>query len=132
MLRTSPKSSLIAGPLLLLLAARLALGLGYSLVVPVWEAYDEDGHFAYARYLAQHGHLLTPGDPEAELVWERFQPPLYYALIAPILSAFELGDPFQPIKLNPFFINGDAGVNYALHPAQPAPAEAEIDLAVHV
>src|SRR5436190_1058076 len=126
MLKTTPNRKLSVGllPLALLLAARLVLGLVYSLAAPVWEAYDEDGHFAYARYLAQHGHLLTPGDPEAERVWERFQPPLYYALIAPILAQFQLGDPFKPLALNPFFVNGDAGVNYALHPAQLSPEDA--------
>src|SRR4026209_1034403 len=117
--------------LILLLSARLAPGLGYSLVVPVRGAHYADGHFAYARYLAQHRHLLTPGDPEAELVWERFQPLLYYILIAPILAGFDLGDPLKPVPVNPYFVNGDAGVNYALHPARPAPADAEIARSVH-
>ena len=38
-------------PLALLVAVRLSLGVLYSVSVPIWEAYDEDGHFAYARYL---------------------------------------------------------------------------------
>src|SRR3970040_1265063 len=70
----------------LTLAVRLAVGLTYALLVPPWEADNEDGHFAYARYLAVHRTLLRPGDPEVELIWEKFQPPLYYALVAPAIS----------------------------------------------
>jgi len=105
-------------------AARLALGLAYSQVVPPWEAYDEDGHFAYARYLAVHQTLvLRPDDPEAAAVWERFQPPLYYNLIAPVLAGFDLGASFTPPARNPHFVAGDAGYNYALHPAALTPSE---------
>ena len=75
----------------LVLAVRLALGLTYALLVPPWEADNEDSHFAYARYLAVHRTLLQPGDPEAEAIWERVQPPLYYALIALVLSGLDLG-----------------------------------------
>ncbi len=103
-------------PLALLLAARLSVGLTYSLLNPPWEAYDEDGHFAYARYLAQRRTLLQPGDPEAEQIWEKFQPPLYYILIAPALMPFDLGAALQLPERNPFLSHGDAGVNYALHP----------------
>jgi 4-amino-4-deoxy-L-arabinose transferase-like glycosyltransferase len=103
--------------LVLILMTRLALGLAYSQAVPTWEAYDEDGHFAYARYLALHHTLvLDPQDPEAAQIWERFQPPLYYDLIAPVISRFELGARFTSPALNPHFAAGDAGYNYALHP----------------
>ncbi len=111
-------------PLALIVAARLALGLAYSQVVPPWEAYDEDGHFAYARYLAVHQTLvLRPDDPETAAVWERFQPPLYYDLIAPVLSGFDLGPSFTLPDRNPHFTAGDAGYNYALHPAALTPSE---------
>ncbi len=111
-------------PLALLLAARLALGLAYSQVVPTWEAYDEDGHFAYARYLAVHRTLvLRPDDPEAAQIWERFQPPLYYDLIAPLIAGYDLGPTFALPDRNPHFVAGDAGYNYALHPATLTPAE---------
>lgn len=106
------------GPLLLLLAARLAVGLVYSQVAPAWEAYDEDGHFAYADYLASHHSLVLPAnDPIAAQIWEKFQPPLYYDLIAPLVGLFERGPTFQSPARNPYLSNGDAGVNYALHPA---------------
>ncbi len=121
----------LALPLLLLLASRLALGIGYSQVIPIWEAYDEDGHFAYARYLAVYHHLLQPGDPEAERVWERFQPPLYYLLIAPVVGRFDLGPTLQPPTPNVYFVNGDAGVNYALHPDSLSGLESQTAQAVH-
>jgi len=119
------------GPLILLLAARLALGLAYSQAVPAWESYDEDGHFAYARYLAEHHSLVLPAsDPQAAQIWEKFQPPLYYDLIAPILSLFDLGPSFSGPARNPYFANGDAGVNYALHTLENSAAERSIELAL--
>lgn len=107
--------------ILLVLAARLALGLAFALLNPPWEAYDEDGHFAYARYLARYHHLLQPGDPEAEAVWEKFQPPLYYILIAPLIAGFDLGPTFQAPERNPYLATPNAGLNYALHPEPLTP-----------
>jgi hypothetical protein len=117
--------------LALLLLTRFALGAVYSLVVPIWEAYDEDGHFAYVRYLAKYRHLLDPADPEAQLVYEKFQPPLYYALVAPFVAGFDLGEALPIIERNPFWAYPHAGHNYALHPPTLTSAEAEIALAVH-
>ncbi|MCC6191168.1 MAG: hypothetical protein IT318_19275 [Anaerolineales bacterium] len=120
-------------PLLLLLAARLALGLAYSQVVPIWESYDEDGHFAYARYLAVHGTLaLDPNDPEAVAIWERFQPPLYYNLVAPLIARYDLGRRFELPERNPHFVAGDAGVNYALHPLALSGPKLAIERAVRM
>lgn len=113
-----------------LVAVRLALSLAFAWVVPPWEAYDEDGHFAYARYVAVYGHLPQPGDPNAEAIWSRFQPPLYYVVVAPVLWLFNLGTIPLDIQLNPFFINGNAGLNYAIVPQHPTPAEQTLHLAV--
>ncbi len=118
-------------PLVLLILARLAVGLLYSVVVPSWEAYDEDGHFAYARYLALYHHLLQPGDPEAEKVWENFQPPLYYLLVAPSIATFDLGLTGTLPPKNPYFAQGDAGYNYALHPPALTGVPQQLDQAVH-
>lgn len=114
----------------LILAARLALGAVYSLSVPIWEADNEDGHFAYARYIARHGHLLTPGDPEAEQIFQKFQPPLYYILTAGVLAFFDLGDTFQAPERNPFLSSGVAGANYALHPPDLTAAQSAQQRAV--
>lgn len=120
----SPTSSRRAplGPALglgLLLAARFALGVGYSLVIPPWESFDEPGHFQYARYIAVTGHLLDPNDPEAERIWSRFQPPLYYLLVAPILTFFDLhGGVVEPDR-NPFLGDGSTGLNVVVASANP-------------
>lgn len=116
--------------LALLLASRLALGAAYSLTVPVWEADNEDSHFAYAYYLARYRHLLKSGDPEAEVIFEKFQPPLYYSLIAPFLLAFDLSGIQHRPETNPLFTNGNAGLNYALHPPTLTGFDAEIARAV--
>ncbi len=116
--------------LALLLLARLALGAAYSLVVPVWEAYDEDGHYFYVRYLAKYRQLLDPADPEAQF-HENFQPPLYYLLVAPFVMGYDLGDTRPAPALNPLFANGNAGLNYALHPPALTGQEAETARAVH-
>ena len=116
---------------MLLLAARLALGLAYSQVVPAWESYDEDGHFAYARYLALHHSLTLPAaDPEAGQIWEKFQPPLYYDLIAPVIAIFDRGAPFVGPERNPYFANGNAGVNYAVRHDPLTDAGRSIELAL--
>lgn len=107
--------------ILLVLGVRLVVGLTYSLLNPPWEAYDEDGHFAYVRYLARYQRLLQPGDPEAEAVWEKFQPPLYYSLLAPLVAAFDLGPTFQTPERNPYLATPNAGLNYALHPEPLTP-----------
>ncbi len=113
-------------PLLLVLLARLALALVYGQVVPPWEAYDEDGHFAYARYLAVHNRVtLDTADPVAAAIWEKFQPPLYYDLQALVLRAFPLGERFDGPARNPHFTTGRAGLNYALHPAGLSGAEGD-------
>lgn len=113
----------------LLFAARLAVGLTYSLITPIWEAYDEDGHFAYAYYVARHGTLLQPGDPEAEQVWEKFQPPLYYILAALPLTAFDFDQPLPARAQNPFLRDGTT-YNYALHPDRLQGRDYQIALAV--
>jgi len=127
-----PSSLPRVAPLVVLLAARFALGLVYSFTVPLWESYDEDGHFAYVRYLAKHRTLLQPGDPEAEQVWERFQPPLYYLVVAPSIAWLELGASFPGPERNPYLVNGNAGINYALHPDSRESLSDPIALAVRV
>jgi 4-amino-4-deoxy-L-arabinose transferase-like glycosyltransferase len=119
-------------PLAFLLTVRFALGLLYSVTVPIWESYDEDGHFAYARYLVKHRTLLQPGDPEAEKIWEKFQPPLYYLLIVPFIAGFDLGETFQRPELNPYRLGQDGGFNYAIHPDHLEGTALSISLAVQV
>ncbi len=117
----SSKLAWISPALIGMLALRLALGVYYVFAIPAWESYDEPGHFQYARYIALTGHLLDPNDPEAIRIYSRFQPPLYYALVAPALTPFDLGK--QPVEpdLNPFLYDGSTSVNYVVgSPPNPA------------
>jgi hypothetical protein len=114
------------------LATRLAVGLSYSQIVPPWESYDEPGHFEYARYIAKYGRLPQSGDPEADAIWSKFQPPLYYLLLAPALRGFDLGERFQAPILNIFLANGNAGVNYAATPDRPTGLEQQTLWALRV
>lgn len=110
----SSRLAWISPALIGLVTLRLALGAFYAFAVPPWESYDEPGHFQYARYIALTGHLLDPNDPEAQRIWSRFQPPLYYILVAPALLPFNLGEhAFEP-ELYPYFTGGDVGLNYAV------------------
>jgi hypothetical protein len=118
-------------PLLFILAVRLTLSLTYSLINPAWESYDEPGHFAYARYVAKYHTLLQPGDPEAEEILEKFQPPLYYLVIAPFIAGFDLGETFQVPNRNPYFYNG-LGINYAVHSDDPRRVVPPLEIALHV
>lgn len=85
----------------------LGLGTAYALVVPPYNAPDEPAHVNYVRELATRGTLpiLQPGDwdaaalaeltarrfppdrPVGALRYEGHQPPLYYALAAPLAWA---------------------------------------------
>lgn len=113
------------GVLILLLGCRLALGLAYSAVIPPWEGVDEDAHFAYAQYLATHGHLLDSADPEAVAIRENHQPPLYYALIAMIIAPLGASQPYLDLTLNPYLPYG-AGYNHAIQPLEPDEAALSI------
>ncbi len=108
------------------------LGVVYSLIIPAWEGVDEDGHFAYARYVVRHGALPRPGDPEAEKIRENFQPPLYYLLVAPVIAGLDLGETWIDPARNPYFTYGNAGYNFALHPDHLEGTAQSISRAVHV
>ncbi len=76
----------------LVLAAYVALAVAYSLGTPPWEAPDEPSHYLYAQYIAEHGSLPPEAAPQrahfrlygyVTSLYEWYQPPLYYALVAP-------------------------------------------------
>ncbi|MBI1802664.1 MAG: hypothetical protein HY259_12165 [Chloroflexi bacterium] len=81
----------------LILASYIALNLSYGLATPLWEAPDEPSHYLYAEYLASHASLPTPQPPlqghfyqsgYATSLYEWYQPPLYYTLVAAPLALF--------------------------------------------
>ena len=88
--------------LILLLAAFFALALFYSLILPLFEGPDEDDHFRYAKFLAdQHAlpvQLFVPGGGAAG--HQGWQPPLYYALAALVISPIDTSDFTQHLWRN--------------------------------
>ena len=70
--------------LALVLALYVALGIFYSLTTPLFEAPDEQLHFAFVQYLATgHGLPVQTIDTPTHLArQEGSQPPLYYLLAA--------------------------------------------------
>jgi hypothetical protein len=71
------------------------LSIFYSVNTPLWESYDETGHYSYAHYIATHGALPPPGTMLARYN-ETHQPPLYYALVALPISLIDTSDDAQP------------------------------------
>ncbi len=84
---------------LLILAIHLVLGIAYSVTVPLWEAYDEWGHYPYIRYLATARTLPSKGGPIApENDTIVSQPPLYYILGAVATSWIDTSDWREPLR----------------------------------
>lgn len=79
-----------------LIIARLMLGLLFSLNTPLWESFDETGHYAYARYLSRH-LALPPLGIKLIAFDETHQPPLYYALVALPMMLVPGEDDLSPI-----------------------------------
>lgn len=87
----------------LLLVVFLALTAAYSIAVPLFEGPDEDDHFRYVKYLADHRvlpvQLFQAGGGEAG--HQGWQPPLYYALGAIAISPISTIDFDQHLWRNP-------------------------------
>lgn len=104
---------------LLVAAASVALIVGYSFVVPAFEAPDEPGHFRYVERLAAGGGLPVQGaagdyDPEFS------QPPLYYAVEALVVKVLPgAGTPVPAFaRQNPYQNATPSGnANLYSHPA---------------
>lgn len=83
-------------PLAAIALIYLALTLAYAIAIPLWEAPDEPAHFLYINALAETGQPPAPSPPQRSNFWkegyvtsvyEWYQPPLYYALAAPVVVA---------------------------------------------
>jgi 4-amino-4-deoxy-L-arabinose transferase-like glycosyltransferase len=116
-----------------ILAAHLLLGILYSVIVPMWEASDETGHFAFVRYLASERRFPPPGQDITEWFDESHQPPLYYILAALATSWIDTNDGLEP-EINPYFFagKGPGGVNIAVHSDREAFPYRGTALAMHV
>ena len=97
-------------PLLLLLAAHLALATLFSLIVPLGEAPDEADHYAYVVYIGTHASL-----PVGPAVTQGKHPPLYHGLGA-LLTAWT-GLDFNFLRANPDAQHGPDAIypNHFIH-----------------
>ncbi len=109
---------------LFILAIRLALGVLYAVVTPLWEGNDEPYHYLMARFIAREGRLPTAEDRPItgyggtlSDVDQFSQPPLYHIAIAPLIALFDPGDhvPIPNPDDRPSNCPGDEVPNLVLH-----------------
>ena len=86
--------------LVALLVVHTVLGIYYAVTVPIFESYDEIGHYRFVRYVAEERRLPDPTKPLIAENDETHQPPLYYLLAAIPLTLADLGEDTSP-RLNP-------------------------------
>lgn len=89
--------------LAILLASFVLLALFYSLIIPIFEGPDEDDHFRYVKFITDHRALpvqqfVTGGGAAGHQGW---QPPLYYALAALLISPIDTSDLADHLWRNP-------------------------------
>src|SRR5574341_1973436 len=88
--------------LIVLLAAFFVLAIFYSLIIPIFEGPDEDDHFRFVKFIADHRalpvQLFEPGGGEAG--HQGWQPPLYYSLAAALIAPVDTSDFTQHLWRN--------------------------------
>jgi hypothetical protein len=103
MSRRAGAARLKESPLALLLIVFVAVAVAYSIAIPLFEGPDEDDHFRYAKFLADHHslpvQLFQAGGGEAG--HQGWQPPLYYGLVALVISPIDTSDFEQHLWRNP-------------------------------
>lgn len=88
--------------LAVILGLFVALGVVYSVVVPIFEKPDEINHYFVVQYLAEERSLpVQDSSGETLLAQEASQPPLYYALAALAVSWVDISDAHELAWLNP-------------------------------
>ncbi|RMF30405.1 MAG: hypothetical protein D6759_12020, partial [Chloroflexi bacterium] len=105
------------GGLGLILAAFVALGWAYGLVIPPFENLDEIEHFGVVRYVADTGRLPVHGTPDAKAYayrQEASQPPLYYLLSAGLVRLLGLraDDALRFLRFNPYVACGSVALPF--------------------
>ncbi len=128
-----------ADPFLIVLLCAFALyATTYAVVVPLFEGPDEDDHFRFTKYLADHRalpvQLFQPGGGAAG--HQGWQPPLYYALAALVIAPVDTSDYERRLQVNPAAaLTGDracCGRNKYLHLDAEAFPYTRTTLAVHL
>lgn len=86
----------------------LALAIGYSVVIPPFEATDEVSHFEYAEFLKAQGRLPRQSHDRAQLEnVVAHNPPLYYLVVRLVTGPVDASDLPRVAPLNPDFVWGD-------------------------
>ncbi len=134
--QTQPERPRTTPPPLLLVAFFL-VGLLYVWAVPVFEAPDESPHFSFADEIRRSRGLpqQIPGSKKTPWAQEGSQPPLYYILVATLISPLDRSDLAELTRHNPHAILGDPSAtdnrNRFLHD-QPGPELRGTVLAVYL
>lgn len=115
----------------------LALGVVYSVVVPIFEKPDELNHYFVIQYLLEERSLpVQEGSGETLWAQEASQSPLYYILAALAVSGIDTSDACELVWLNPQRNLGDPGnpgnINLTVHTDRERWPYRGTTLAVHV
>jgi hypothetical protein len=105
-------------PLIIVIVAFTGLATLYSAVVPLGEGPDEPGHAGYVFFVAREGRLpVQRADPAAsDVPGEGHQPPLAYALAAPLVAWLPPEERRLDLPGNPRFTwSGGTEPNAAAH-----------------
>jgi hypothetical protein len=98
-------------PILILVGVFLALATSYSAAIPLGEGPDEPGHADYAFFLARTGRLPVQrlDSRQADVPGEGHQPPLAYALAAPLALSLPRDERRMDTIGNPRFVWSGGG-----------------------
>lgn len=99
------------GPITLIIAAFLALGVWYSQTIPLFEAPLEPWHYLQVEHFA--GDRPSPALTDLRATWGKeehriAEPPLYYLIGSLIVRKIEISSDQIPYRPNPWATLGDA------------------------
>lgn len=114
-----------------ILALYLLLGIVYNVSLPLFEAPDEFSHFRFVHWLEAERRLPVTNADTAAIGHEAWQPPLYYALLAPFIAGIERDDLYSVAPVNMDWRAG-AGINTHFHTAAEGFPYQKTTLAVRV
>ena len=121
----------------LIIVTYLILAMIYSVATPIFEASDEVWHFPVVQHLKTTGQLPVQ-QPGALTTWQQegSQPPLYYALMALVISPIDTSDLPDRLVANPHAEPGDpsldANRNLVIHSSAEDFPWRNTTLAVHL
>lgn len=118
-------------PLFAILLLFLILATIYNLSLPIFEAPDEADHFRYINWLANGRGLPNLDGDLSEVGHEASQPPLYYAILAPIVALVNTDDLDDIAPRNPYW-RKSGGINVHYHTAAERFPYQTTALAVHL